>query len=126
MTLEHVIWPRDGYPFLVELAVTYVVDGEAGLTVQAEAVNGGAEGYWWAVNYGAGNALWRQILTGIILSVPSRAERVFINGKTIDLRFAIQNPHQFSIRIKNAETDRSFHRRRHKPKRNISRRGCGR
>jgi aldose 1-epimerase len=41
VTLRHVIWPRDGYPFLVELAVTYAVDGD-GLTVRTEAVNAGA------------------------------------------------------------------------------------
>ena len=43
VTLEHVIWPRDGYPFLVELAVTYTVEAGSGLTVRIEAVNGGGE-----------------------------------------------------------------------------------
>ena len=42
VTLRHVIWPRDGYPFLVELAVTYTLDGE-GLSVRTVAVNAGVD-----------------------------------------------------------------------------------
>ena len=41
VTLEHVIWPRDGYPFLVELSVRYALDEEAGLAVRMDARNGG-------------------------------------------------------------------------------------
>lgn len=43
VTLEHVIWPRDGYPFLVELAVTYALDGAGGLSVLTGARNAGAD-----------------------------------------------------------------------------------
>ena len=38
VTLGATIWPREGYPFLVELEVTYSLD-ENGLTVAHEAVN---------------------------------------------------------------------------------------
>ena len=44
------IWPRDGYPFLVELSVTYALDAAEGLTVRMEAENGGTG----ACPFGAG------------------------------------------------------------------------
>ncbi|HEX5266378.1 MAG TPA: aldose 1-epimerase family protein [Acidimicrobiales bacterium] len=50
VSLRHVIWPRDGYPFLVELAVTYALDAAGGITVRMEAVNGGTD----ACPFGAG------------------------------------------------------------------------
>jgi aldose 1-epimerase len=43
VSLGHVIWPREGYPFTVELAVTYSLDGTSGLTVRMEAANAGAQ-----------------------------------------------------------------------------------
>ena len=50
VTLGHVIWPRDGYPFHVELAVVYSLDADSGLTVRMEAVNAGTG----ACPFGAG------------------------------------------------------------------------
>jgi aldose 1-epimerase len=40
VTLAYRIWPRDGYPFLLDLTVTYTL-GDTGLTTRLDAVNAG-------------------------------------------------------------------------------------
>src|SRR5581483_3346224 len=43
VTLEHTIYPRDGYPFLVALRVTYSLDADSGLSVHVNARNAGSQ-----------------------------------------------------------------------------------
>ena len=75
VTLEHVIWPRDGYPFLVELAVTYALDGAGGLSVRTRAVNAGADpcpfGAGFHPYFGTGRAV-----DDVVLHCPARTSLV--------------------------------------------------
>ena len=43
VTLTHTLYPRDGYPFLLELIVTYSLDDHTGLAISMSAHNAGAE-----------------------------------------------------------------------------------
>ena len=43
VTLAHTLFPRDGYPFLLETSVTYSLDADRGLTVHMAAGNAGTD-----------------------------------------------------------------------------------
>jgi aldose 1-epimerase len=70
--LEHVLWPRPGYPFTLELRVEYSLSGD-GLTVTTTATNAGAE----RSPYGAGAhpylAVGAEAVDEAVLNVPARS-----------------------------------------------------
>ncbi len=46
-----------------------------------------------------------QIFAGIVLAVPGRAQRVFVDREVVDLGFAMENADEFVVRIKNPEAE---------------------
>src|SRR5439155_24927747 len=68
----------------------------------------------------------RHVVAGVVFAVPGRRERVAADCELVDVRFAKKNAHQFSFRVVEAETDRSFEWRRAEADADISRRSAGR
>ena len=66
----------------------------------------------------------RHVVAGVVFAVPGRRERVAADRELVDVRFAKKNAHQFSLRVVDAETDRSIEWRRDEADPDVSRRSA--
>jgi len=71
VVLEHVLHPRPGYPFTLQLALEYTLSG-AGLSVSATATNAGADPCPYGCGFHPYLTLGTPAVDDVVLTVPSR------------------------------------------------------